>query len=199
MDQDAVWSSKRNLFSAVKPSKSTDADTGTGTDASPLRARSFSVASLDLLDDDPFANLTSIPRLSDSPTSFDHYTLCQVPQPSSVVVSPQVYLPKPTIARPKSSGNGQARPAHTRPAFAPRPSLPSLHKLAQMNVSVPGRKVPFPFLCLVDPIINDAYIDPKRHAWRTFATRALEHGFECRVQSSRKKRRIRHSGSFYTT
>ncbi|KAF8133827.1 hypothetical protein EV363DRAFT_1090836, partial [Boletus edulis] len=71
-----------------------------------------------LLDDDPFANL-AIPRVSDS-----------------FVVSP----PKSIVARPKSSGHGQVRPAHTKPAFAPRPSLPSLHKLAQMNVSLPGGK-----------------------------------------------------------
>lgn len=97
-----------------------------------------------LLDDDPFANYT-IPQLLDSsPSSSDHPNLSQVPPPLTVVVSPQVHVPQPTIARPRSSGHGQARPACTKPAFTPRPSLPSLHTLARMNVSVPGRKVPVP-------------------------------------------------------
>ncbi|KAI0338853.1 hypothetical protein BDW22DRAFT_652425 [Trametopsis cervina] len=42
--------------------------------------------------------------------------------------------------RPRSSGNGQARPAYTRPAFASRPSLPSLNTLSQMHVIVPKVK-----------------------------------------------------------
>lgn len=101
-----------------------------------------------LLDDDPFANLTSytFPQLSDSPASFDQPCLSQVPPPSTVVVSPQVYVPQPTVTRPRSSGQGQVRPAHTKPAFTPRPSLPSLHTLAQMNMPGPGRKVPLPNL-----------------------------------------------------
>lgn len=95
-----------------------------------------------LLDNDPFANLASyaIPQLSDSPTSFEHPS----PPPSTVVVSPQayVYVPQRTVTRPRSSGPGQVRPAHTKPAFVLHPSLPSLRALAQMNMPTPGRKVP---------------------------------------------------------
>lgn len=42
------------------------------------------------------------------------------------------------LRRPRSSGQG---PAYTRPAFTPRPSLPSLHTLAQMNVVAPKVRV----------------------------------------------------------
>ncbi|KAF8842207.1 hypothetical protein BDN67DRAFT_966207 [Paxillus ammoniavirescens] len=91
-----------------------------------------------LLDDDPFANL--IPVLPGSPTSFEYPTLSEAPRPSTVVVSPRAYVPRATLVRPRSSGHGQVRPARTKPAFTSRPSLPSLHTLAQMNVSIP-RKV----------------------------------------------------------
>ncbi|KAH0832093.1 hypothetical protein J3R83DRAFT_13002 [Lanmaoa asiatica] len=150
---------KTSLIHSVKlPTKTSSADS-THPSSSPSRlARSFSLGSLhrssvalpehpllhlpppSLLDDDPFANLTSyiIPQLSDS---FERPTLSQVPPPSTVVVSPQVYVPQGKVTRPKSSGHGQVRPACTKPAFAPHPSLPSLHTLAQMNMSVPGRKV----------------------------------------------------------
>ncbi|KIK94044.1 hypothetical protein PAXRUDRAFT_478496 [Paxillus rubicundulus Ve08.2h10] len=91
-----------------------------------------------LLDDVPFATLISV--LAGSPTSLEYPTLSEVPRPSTVVVSPRVYIPRATLVRPRSSGHGQARPAHTKPAFASRPSLPSLYTLAQMNVTIP-RKV----------------------------------------------------------
>lgn len=96
-----------------------------------------------LLDDDPFANLASytIPQLSDFPASFEQPSLSRASPPSTVVVSPQIYVPPPTVTRPRSSGHGQVRPAYTKPAFAPRPSLPSLHTLAQVNTPRPGRKV----------------------------------------------------------
>lgn len=42
-----------------------------------------------------------------------------------------------SLRRPRSSGNGQARSAYTRPAFTSRPSLPSLNCLAQMHVIAP--------------------------------------------------------------
>lgn len=43
----------------------------------------------------------------------------------------------PLLRRPKSSGPPQVRPAYTRPAFAPRPSLPSLNTLARTSIHVP--------------------------------------------------------------
>ncbi|RPD77573.1 hypothetical protein L226DRAFT_326194 [Lentinus tigrinus ALCF2SS1-7] len=48
---------------------------------------------------------------------------------------------RPRLARrPKSSGPPQVRPAYTRPAFAPRPSLPTLNTLARTSIHVPKRK-----------------------------------------------------------
>ncbi|RPD62655.1 hypothetical protein L227DRAFT_432735 [Lentinus tigrinus ALCF2SS1-6] len=45
---------------------------------------------------------------------------------------------RPRLARrPKSSGPPQVRPAYTRPAFAPRPSLPTLNTLARTSIHVP--------------------------------------------------------------
>ncbi|KAG6377130.1 hypothetical protein JVT61DRAFT_1181 [Boletus reticuloceps] len=90
-----------------------------------------------LLDDDPFANLS---------TRFDHH------------FSPPLHVPKSIVARPKSSGHGQVRPANTKPAFAPRPSLPSLHKLAQMNMSLPGGKVLQPYKQLSEPNTSDGQV-----------------------------------------
>lgn len=140
----------------------------------------------DLLDDDPFANL------SPGPTTlvFDEASISSQ-RPSAVLpdISPDVNLvssprsprvtprsplaqsavdldggffaegdslpswmhppapPPPTpipsrraatvLPRPRSSGQGSLRPAYTRPAFSLRPSLPSLHTLAQMNIAVP--------------------------------------------------------------
>ena len=48
------------------------------------------------------------------------------PPPSPIAPATR---PRP-MRRPKSSGPPQVRPAYTRPAFAPRPSLPSLNTLA---------------------------------------------------------------------
>ncbi|KAI0795243.1 hypothetical protein BC629DRAFT_313163 [Irpex lacteus] len=50
------------------------------------------------------------------------------------------YSAMPSTRRPRSSGNGQARSAYARPAFRSRPSLPSLHSLAQMHVIAPKVK-----------------------------------------------------------
>ncbi|KAJ7244976.1 hypothetical protein B0H12DRAFT_793219 [Mycena haematopus] len=69
------------------------------------------------LDDDPFADLTSAPVRDTPPVSplADH-----VP-------------PVPTRSHTHTT------PAHQKPAFKTRPSLPSLHTLAQMNVVVPHK------------------------------------------------------------
>lgn len=99
-----------------------------------------------LLPDDPFANLSEPPPaipLSEhlslhSSTSVTSYASRQ----STVLLPSQAFLQHHTSTpkRPKSSGHGQVRPANTKPAFSPRPSLPSLHTLAQLNIGVP-RKV----------------------------------------------------------
>ncbi|KAH9841762.1 uncharacterized protein C8Q71DRAFT_347515 [Rhodofomes roseus] len=119
----------------------------------------------DLLDDDPFANLSPAPsvRRSRPPslvlTGIDARTIADdtrsLPPRSplaaddassttgSLVSLPDVFSAPPVtptksrsrfrIPRPKSS-NG---PAYTRPAFPPRPSLPSLSTLARSHVPLP--------------------------------------------------------------
>ena len=57
--------------------------------------------------------------------------------PATSPPTPTIQLAMPAIRRPRSSGHGQARSAYTRPAFTPRPSLPSLNTLAQSHVIVP--------------------------------------------------------------
>ncbi|KAG9315741.1 hypothetical protein JVU11DRAFT_3388 [Chiua virens] len=141
---------KKPSIHSLFPSFPQPTDSTTQSRDSPLRARSFSLVNLQqsldvlseppllalpapsLLDDDPFANLTprAIPHSSDT-------LLSHAPWSSTL----EGHTPRARVTRPRSSGHGQARPAHTKPAFGSRPSLPSLHTLAQMNVSVPGRRV----------------------------------------------------------
>ncbi|KAI0953621.1 hypothetical protein AcW1_007795 [Taiwanofungus camphoratus] len=135
----------------------------------------------DLLDDDPFANLSPAPSLrrlrpaplvlaplntssspgeplpqllpppprsplaqsascDTSPTRclFAPLAFASFQSPPATPPSSPVFPPahRPRLVRPKSSGH-QVRPAYTRPAFAPRPSLPSLNTLAQAHVAVP--------------------------------------------------------------
>ncbi|KAI0647826.1 hypothetical protein C8Q79DRAFT_533636 [Trametes meyenii] len=134
----------------------------------------------DLLDEDPFANLSPAPSVrgsrATSPvrTVFDVFSDDLEPTPStprsplaqsaevpdegsrvlrhaSSLTSFQGFSSLPTtppptplqstkplaVRRPKSSGPPQVRPAYTRPAFAPRPSLPSLNTLTRTSVHVP--------------------------------------------------------------
>lgn len=96
-----------------------------------------------LLDEDPFANLHSSPSVissSERPGAYSNPSVALHPPRSSTVLLPsQAYLRHHNPKRPKSSGHGQVRPAHTRPAFSPRPSLPSLYILAQMNIGIPRK------------------------------------------------------------
>ncbi|KAF9026153.1 hypothetical protein BDZ89DRAFT_46313 [Hymenopellis radicata] len=99
----------------------------------------------DLIDDDPFANLSS-PRPStitapapQSPSRPSYHTPRSPLSPDKDAIVPS----SPTLAPSAltiSSGRVHALPAHRKPAFKPRPSLPSLHTLAQMNLFLP-RKV----------------------------------------------------------
>lgn len=94
-----------------------------------------------LLDSDPFAMLassSSVPPRVRSLLEMGCPPLSESVKPAVVELSPEVHVPQANSARPKSSGH--CRPAHTRPAFVPRPSLPSLRALSEMNVVVP-RKV----------------------------------------------------------
>ncbi|KAI0754707.1 hypothetical protein C8Q80DRAFT_382480 [Daedaleopsis nitida] len=61
--------------------------------------------------------------------------------PSTPPPSPKESARPHPSRRTKSSGPPQVRPAYTRPAFAPRPSLPSLNTLATASVLVPQVKV----------------------------------------------------------
>lgn len=87
-----------------------------------------------LLDDDPFANLSTAPTQVTSSSD--------AKAPPTQLVSPRITPRSPlspcTSESAKSSPASmssfpRSHPAHKRPAFAPRPSLPSLHALAQMN------------------------------------------------------------------
>ncbi|KZT67256.1 hypothetical protein DAEQUDRAFT_729291 [Daedalea quercina L-15889] len=123
----------------------------------------------DLLDDDPFANLSPAPSVRrrrppslvftgiDAPPIADDARSLPPRSPlaidatddassstPSVASLPDVFSASPStpsklrsrfrILRPKSSSNG---PAYTRPAFAPRPSLPSLSTLTRSHVPSP--------------------------------------------------------------
>ncbi|KAI0699929.1 hypothetical protein C8T65DRAFT_294737 [Cerioporus squamosus] len=136
----------------------------------------------DLLDEDPFANLSPAPSLRASRATspvrsvFDVFNDdTQRPPPTPLSPLAQSALEQDTSAgsrrarslhasrsvkslrdlpstpppspieptrpllarRPKSTGPPQVRPASTRPAFAPRPSLPSLNALARTSIHVP--------------------------------------------------------------
>ncbi|KAJ7784315.1 hypothetical protein B0H16DRAFT_293718 [Mycena metata] len=88
-----------------------------------------------LLDDDPFADLTggplaldtSVPLPESSPSS---------PLHSPTALPPVGPPPPPPMTR---TATAHTTPAHQKPAFRARPSLPSLHTLAQMSVLVPHK------------------------------------------------------------
>ena len=105
------------------------------------------------LDEDPFANISRPPSavsLGEAamtpPASLVDRTARSPPasQPVFPIKSETTppLLPfsspvdRPNTVRPKSSGNGQVRPAYMKPAFVSRPSLPSLDTLAQMNIVI---------------------------------------------------------------
>jgi hypothetical protein len=147
-----------------------------------------------LLDDDPFANHTSarpLPFHRSNPTSPTPSRRTSVKQPRSplaaekcLVASPSHSISSsvstqcsqspsspPRMSPPPLPISGrQLRPAYTRPAFAPRPSLPSLHSLAQSDFVYPIKVCNIPFLpsrrltCL---------LDTKRHTRGASSPRAL--------------------------
>ena len=123
-----------------------------------------------LLDDDPFANHTGarpLPLYRRKTTSPSHSRRTSVKQPRSPLATD--LFPATPLTRPSSPpvpiqcswstssasrmspplqpvGGRQLRPAYTRPAFAQRPSLPSLHTLAQSDFIYPIKVCNIPSL-----------------------------------------------------
>jgi hypothetical protein len=115
-----------------------------------------------LQDDDPFANHTVARPMQlhrSNPTSPSHSRRTSIKQPRSPLAAEKCLVASPShsfsssvpiqssrspsspprMSPPSSpvTGGRQLRPAYTRPAFAPRPSLPTLHSLAQSDFVYP--------------------------------------------------------------
>lgn len=108
-----------------------------------------------LLDDDPFANLTSSAVVS-SRSSIDRIYSAPASRPTSPTAVSTVSAPRSPLSPPDSvqssyfgsvtphvpaplSPRGRIKPAYERPAFSSRPSLPSLHTLVHMSLGPPKK------------------------------------------------------------
>jgi hypothetical protein len=150
--------------SSSRPShRTTPSFTQSSGDASLASSRSSPPPDF-LLDDDPFANYTGAglvqPHYGIS-TSPPHSRKTSVKQPRSpLAAEPCLVITSSPSSPPSQSASSssriccpaplvsgrQLRPAYTRPAFALRPSLPSLHTLAQSDFIYPIKVCNFPFL-----------------------------------------------------
>jgi hypothetical protein len=115
--------------------------------ATPDSADSF------LLDDDPFADLSGGPRAplhAETPVPVPPPPLPADPHPPTSPLSeaPHASLahggpphphPHPPPPATRTVSHTHTTPAYQKPAFKPRPSLPSLHTLAKMSVVVPHK------------------------------------------------------------
>jgi len=99
-----------------------------------------------LLDDDPFANL-STPPLSPPPSFRPPYTPTSTLTPLRSRLSSNISSSSlPSSPLVSHSFSVRVRPASQKPAFPPRPSLPSLNTLAQIDVHLTPKKVAYPSL-----------------------------------------------------
>ncbi|CAK5284056.1 unnamed protein product [Mycena citricolor] len=97
-----------------------------------------------LLDDDPFADLTGAPlHTVQQDASIDALASPTTPTPTSPLGQVAAALPTHTLNPSQGSATrplpSLTTPAYQKPAFRARPSLPSLHTLAQMNVGIPHK------------------------------------------------------------
>ena len=124
---------------------------------SPSRARSYSYVhapAMDdeppafLLDDDPFANLTSSAVVA-SRAAIDRILSPTASRATSPTPVPTVAVPRSPLSPPDSVQSsyfghvscprGRIKPAYERPAFSSRPSLPSLDTLAHISLAPPPK------------------------------------------------------------
>lgn len=121
-----------------------------------------------LLDDDPFANLSS-PRAAQVARDSPPPAVVPVTPPKSPT-HPRSPLAPPLNTRKSTpvlhSVHPHARPASQKPAFPTRPSLPSLYTLAQINVVLP-KKVWIPSRVLDRCLERTLFSGPQRQSWRT--------------------------------
>ncbi|PBK97501.1 hypothetical protein ARMGADRAFT_1009501, partial [Armillaria gallica] len=96
----------------------------------------------DLLDDDPFANLSSPLRQAQFFVAQPKSPEANPRSPLAPKCSEPSFTVQPSITRASSSGIIHARPAHQKPAFTPRPSLPSLHTLSKINFVISKKVSP---------------------------------------------------------
>lgn len=103
-----------------------------------------------LLDDDPFANLSAAPseaqRVPQSPPPLDTNFKLQPRSPLTLDRKPSAPSSPPPLKSPthsrassKSFSSRAPVPASQKPAFAPKPSLPSLDTLSRINLVLPKK------------------------------------------------------------
>ena len=125
---------------------------------SPTRTRSYSYAppamndNESLLDDDPFANLTTSAVVA----SHKIFSPPASPTPLPTVTAPRSPLSPPHSVQssyfgavsPHVPARGRIKPAYERLAFSSRPSLPSLDTLAHMSLAPPQKVLPLSHVSL---------------------------------------------------
>ena len=193
----------RSSTHARSPSASSHSIPASSVQATSLEPSRTSPPPDFLREDDPFANHTGarpLPLHRSTPTTPTHSRRTSVKQPRSPLAAEKCHFPSPSHSIPSSApipctrspsspprmsppsspppiSGRQLRPAYTRPAFAPRPSLPSLHSLAQSDFVYPIKVSNVPIL----PSWRlTRVLDTKRHARGASSLRAV--GCELRAR-----------------